>query len=122
MRKTNKQNSEKRTLKEVLAGNKGKIIVGASIVALGAISLLLYKQNCDIKLVRSITQEGCLEEAISTVNNKINYRIEKIKNLENGGLDEEKKLVLERYKKELKVLMRESKLFAEEYERVIQNS
>ncbi len=36
---------EKRTLKEALDDNKGKIIAAFSILALGAVSLILYKQN-----------------------------------------------------------------------------
>ena len=36
-------NKEKRTLKEALDDNKGKIIAGVSILALGAVSLILYK-------------------------------------------------------------------------------
>ena len=122
MKKTNEQKSEKRNFKEVVIANKGKIIAGVSMIGLGTISLILYKQNKSIKLVRSITQHGCLEEAIATVNRKINYRIEKIKCLENGGLDEEKKLVLTRYRKELDELINEQKLFVEEYERVIHDS
>ena len=122
MKKTNGQKSEKRTFKEVVSENKGKIIACASVITLGTISLILYKQNKSIKLVRSVTQHGCLEEAIATVNRKINYRIEKIKCLENGGLDEEKKLVLNRYRKELDELIAEQKLFADEYDRVIHDS
>ena len=114
-------NKEKRTLKEALDDNKGKIIAGVSILALGAVSLILYKQNLDIKLVRTITQEGCLEEAIATVNRKINYRIEKIKCIENNNKNVNVELI-NRYKRELDELMKESKLFAEEYERVIHDS
>ena len=52
----NTNNEERRTFKEVVAENKGKIIAGATIVTVGAVGLVLYKQYQALKILSEITK------------------------------------------------------------------
>ena len=54
---TNKE--ERKTFKEVLAENKGKIIAGATIVTVGAVGIILYKQHQALKLLGEISKVDC---------------------------------------------------------------
>lgn len=111
----------KKSFKEVIVNNKGKIIVTVSCIAVGTVSFLIFKQNVDIKnntetigFVRDIVKEGALEEAIATINRKINYRIDKIDHLKNSIEDNGPELI-KKYEAELKELMVKLESFTKEY-------
>lgn len=52
-------NNERKSFKEVVAENKGKIIAGATIVTVGAVGIILYKQHQALKLLCEITKVDC---------------------------------------------------------------
>lgn len=147
-------NTENKTLKERVMENKGKIIAGVSVVALGTISYMVYRNNVKIKglheivnsqmefngkivelskkelsitekqidhmvLTREIAEEGALEEAIKSINKKIQYRIGKIEDLKLRPLDEDAKLSKEIYEKELKELTRKRDAFNELWDKMV---
>lgn len=146
--KTNKnQTNERKSFKEVLVENKGKIIVGG-LVTIGAvvggtfmlkqlkIDLLLAKLadvqaeindtasealkdlNEELIVVKAITLEGALEQAIETLKKKIQYRVTKIAACTNDGTPQAL-LSKEIYEKELEVLQEKLKLFEQEWNRMI---
>lgn len=147
-------NTEKKSLKERVMENKGKIIAGVSVVALGTISYMVYRNNVKVKelnaiidaqlkfdesvvklsqtdlslaqkqaeyvkTTREIAEEGALEEAIKSVNKKIQYRIGKIEDLKLRPLDEDAKLSKEIYEKELKELTRKRDAFNELWDKMV---
>lgn len=141
----NKQNTnevkERKSLKEMVVENKGKILVGAGIVTVGVLAYMGYKNNENIKtvkavlndqfklntaqgelnaavsditgkevdhmlLTRRIAEEGALEEAIKSVNRKIEYRVKKL----DGCMKEASEIALaakEKYESELKILYKD---------------
>ena len=149
-----KNTTEKKSLKERVMENKGKIIAGVSIVALGTLTYVIYRNNVRVKdlcklaecqgefngkvtkkkkkevsllheqveymkTTREIAEEGALEEAIKSINKKIQYRIGKIEDLKLRPLDEDAKLSREIYEKELKELVRKRDTFNELWDRMI---
>lgn len=147
-------NTEKKSLKERVMENKGKIIAGVSIVALGTITYMVYRNNIRVKglcklaecqgefngkvtelskkevsllskqveymkTTREIAEEGALEEAIKSINKKIQYRIGKIDDLKLRPLDEDAKLSKEIYEKELKELIRKRDTFNELWDKMV---
>ena len=121
MKKHDVKEKEKRSFKEVVMDNKGKIIAGVSCIAIGTVTFFMYRHHIQIKnnaetieFVRDVVKEGALEEAIATVNRKINYRLDKIEHLknhnENVSLD-----VIKKYEEELRELMAKSESFTKEY-------
>ena len=146
--KTNKnQTNERKSFKEVLVENKGKIIVGG-LAAIGAVvggTFMLYQLKFDVSflkmgfmqaeindsasealkdlnkeliVVKAITLEGALEQAIETLKKKIQYRVTKI----DGCIKEGSPRALlskEIYEKELEVLKEKLKLFEQEWNRMI---
>ena len=76
---------------------------------------LCKKQNTDdIEFVRDIVKEGALEEAIATVNRKINYRLDKIEHLKQRFQENGPELI-SKYEEELKELMAKQESFVAEY-------
>lgn len=65
-----------------------------------------------MKTTREIAEEGALEEAIKSINRKIQYRIGKIEGCKNSK-DPESLLAKEIYEKELKELIRKRDSFNE---------
>lgn len=122
------EKTEKKTVKEWISENKGKIAIGGTCVLVGIGSYLTYKyhvkliahdamikQNADdIEFVRDIVKEGALEEAIAALNRKINYRIEKIDNLKHGLKDGSLELI-SKYEEELRELTAKQEDFIAEY-------
>lgn len=138
---------ERKSFKEVLVENKGKIIVGG-LAAIGAVvggTFMLYQLKFDISflkmgfmqaeindsasealkdlneeliVVKAITLEGALEQAIETLKKKIQYRVTKIDGCIKEG-SPQALLSKEIYEKELEVLKEKLKLFEQEWNRMI---
>lgn len=78
----NKQNTnevkERKSLKEMVVENKGKILVGAGIVTVGVLAYMGYKNNENIKTVKAVlndqfklnTAQGELNAAVSDITGK----------------------------------------------------
>lgn len=50
---------ERKSFKEVIAENKGKIIAGTAIITVSAVGLILYRQHKAIKLLSEISKVDC---------------------------------------------------------------
>lgn len=138
---------ERKSFKEVLVENKGKIIVGGlatiGVVVGGTFMLkqlkidLLFAKlahvqgeinntasealkdlNEELIVVKAITLEGALEQAIETIKKKIQYRVTKIDNCIADGTPQAL-LSKEIYEKELEVLQEKLKLFEQEWNKMI---
>ena len=113
-----------------------KILLGVSIVGAGVAGFIIYKQHniiiealfdkierhkiitnlnndnqvlkCDVQTLMEAASEGVFEEAIGTVNNKINYRTDKkkylLESLETNPNNDEIKQALDKVNVELKNL------------------
>ena len=113
-----------------------KILLGVSIVGAGVAGFIIYKQHniiiealfdkierdkiitnlnndnqvlkCDVQTLMEAASEGVFEEAIGTVNNKINYRTDKkkylLEALETNPNNDEIKQALDKVNSELKNL------------------
>lgn len=121
MKKHDVKEKEKRSFKEVIMDNKGKIIAGVSCVSIGLVTFFICKNHIQIKnntetieFVRDVVKEGALEEAIATVNRKINYRLDKIEHLKNRNENVSLELI-KKYEEELMELMAKSESFTKEY-------
>lgn len=121
MKKHDVKEKEKRSFKEVVMDNKGKIIAGVSCVSIGLVTFFMYRHHIQIKnntetieFVRDVVKEGALEEAIATVNRKINYRLDKIEHLKNRNENVSLELI-KKYEEELRELMAKSESFTKEY-------
>ena len=146
--KTNKnQTNEKKSFKEVLVENKGKFIVGG-LAAVGAVvggTFMLKQLKIDLSLVKlaymqaeindtasealkdlneelivvkAITLEGALEQAIETLKKKIQYRVTKIDNCLADGTPQAL-LSKEIYEKELEYFKDKLALFEDEWNKMI---
>ncbi len=71
-----------------------------------------------MKTTREIAEEGALEEAIKSINRKIQYRISKIEGC-NNSKDPESLLAKEIYEKELKELTRKRDTFNELWDKMV---
>lgn len=114
--------TNKKSFKEKVVENKGKILIGTFAIGMGALTYTIFKTKMDVRknnetieLVRDVVKEGALKEAIATINRKINYRIEKIDQISLTGLNEEKILAKNKYEEELKELMKKLESFTKEY-------
>jgi len=77
------QKSEKKTFKERVIENRGKILTiagGVVVVIAGCVIVKSYKDN---QVIKRIVEEGALTHAIDSVNRKVNYRETKIQNIKN---------------------------------------
>ena len=138
---------ERKSFKEVLVENKGKIIVGG-LAAIGVVvggtfmlkqlkvDLLLVKLanmqaeindtasealkdlNEELIVVKAITLEGALEQAIETLKKKIQYRVTKIDGCIKEG-SPQALLSKEIYEKELEYFKDKLALFEEEWNKMI---
>lgn len=113
--------TNKKSFKEKVVENKGKILIGTFAIGMGALTYTIFKTKMDVRknnetieLVRDVVKEGALKEAIATINRKINYRIEKIELLSNR-LGESDILAKNKYEEELKELMKKLESFTKEY-------
>ena len=69
--KNNENAKERKSFKEVIVENKGKIIAGVSIVTATAVGVVLYKNAIDIKNLSTIVDSQVkLNEAQGEFNNK----------------------------------------------------
>ena len=69
--KNNENVKERKSLKEVVVENKGKIIAGVSIVTAAAVSVVVYKNVVDIKNLRGVVESQVkLNEAQGDFNKK----------------------------------------------------
>lgn len=69
--KNNENAKERKSFKEVVVENKGKIIAGVSIVTAGAVGVVLYKNAIDIKNLSTIVDSQVkLNEVQGEFNNK----------------------------------------------------
>lgn len=139
--------NEKKSFKEVLIENKGKIIVGG-LAAIGVVvggtfmlnqlkfdisflkigfmqaeindsaSQALKDLNEELIVVKAITLEGALEQAIETIKKKIQYRVTKIDGCIKEG-SHQALLSKEIYEKELEVLKEKLELFEQEWNRMM---
>lgn len=88
---------------------KEKILLGISILGVGATSYLCYKYGIEnnklknrVKVLEEVVSEDVLEEAIATTTRKLNYRLDKIKVYETRtDIDSKAKLKEHLYFKEL---------------------
>ena len=55
----NTNNEERKSFKEVLAENKGKIIAGAATITVGAVGIVLYKQHQTLKALSELSKIDC---------------------------------------------------------------
>ena len=138
---------ERKSFKEVLVENKGKIIVGG-LAAIGAVvggtfmltqlkfdisflkigymqteindstSQALKDLNEELIVAKSIALEGALEQAIETIKKKIQYRVTKIDNCIADGTPQAL-LSKEIYEKELEYFKGKLALFEEEWNKMI---
>lgn len=138
---------ERKSFKEVLVENKGKIIVGG-LAAIGAVvggtfmltqlkfdisflkigymqteindstSQALKDLNEELIVAKSIALEGALEQAIETIKKKIQYRVTKIDNCIADGTPQAL-LSKEIYEKELEYFKDKLALFEEEWNKMI---
>lgn len=124
MKKHDVKEKEKRSFKEVVMDNKGKIIAGVSCVSIGLVTFFMYRHHIQIKnntetieFVRDVVKEGALEEAIGTLNRKIAYRVSKIEGCDKHN-SEVSLIVKQRYEEELKELTEKLNKFKEEYDSI----
>ena len=69
--KNNENVKERKSLKEVIVENKGKIIAGVSIVTATAVGVVVYKNVIDIKNLRGVVESQVkLNEAQGDFNKK----------------------------------------------------
>lgn len=102
--------NERRSFKEYVKANKGKIIVGASIITTGALAILLCKSKIDlskvsdkVNVLETALTEGVFEEAIATTTRKINSRKDRIVFLRNRK-DYGDEIIISQIENELKIL------------------
>ena len=75
--KNNENVKEKKSFKEVVVENKGKIIAGVSIVAASAAGVVLYKHTKDIKGLLAVQDAHIkLSETQGTLNSKVLETVE----------------------------------------------
>ena len=138
---------ERKSFKEVLVENKGKFIVGG-LAAIGAVvggTFMLKQLKIDLSLVKlaymqaeindtasealkdlneelivvkAITLEGALEQAIETIKKKIQYRVTKIDGCIKEG-SPQALLSKEIYEKELEYFKDKLALFEDEWNKMI---
>ena len=106
------QNTEKKTLKERVMGNKGKILTIAGGVVVVVAGCVIYKGYKDNQVIKRIVEEGALTHAIDSVNRKVTYRETKIRNIKNEfphNYETNEDYI--RYIKELKDLYKDQEAF-----------
>ena len=83
--KNNANVKERKSLKEVVVENKGKIIAGVSIAAASAVGIVLVKNNKDImKLLDRIIKVQSAVTTVSSINTMVNDALyEKVEVTEN---------------------------------------
>lgn len=149
----NNKNEERKSFKEVLVENKGKIIAGAAVITIGTISYVLYRNTKVIKnlttiavketelakvqgdfnhmvtegvgemveqinIAKDIAKEGALEEAIKSLNRKIQYRVGKIEGCTKHNTPEAL-LQKEIYEKEIEILKNKLTIFQKEWDNML---
>lgn len=80
-----KQNTEKKTLKERVIDNKGKILTIVSGTVVVIAGCVIYKSYKDNEVIKRIVEEGALTHAIDSVNRKVSYRENKRNNIKNDN-------------------------------------
>ena len=115
--------TEKKSIKEVVIDNRGKIIAGASAVVIGALGYIIYKEKLDYNqlsirlreahektdILAEALSEGVFEEAIATTTRKLNSRKDRLNYLLINR-DETDEIVI-KLKGEIKVLARRRDAF-----------
>lgn len=122
------ETKERKSLKEVVYDNRGKIIAGIAIIGCGVCYVLgsnkykgelkclkddiidLYEDNHTLSAILS---EGVLQDAITTTSNKINSRKNKLRmyedRLTNGDLNV--KDYIDKIKEEVEILIKRKDLY-----------
>ena len=115
--------TEKKSIKEVVIDNRGKIIAGVSTVVIGALGYIIYKERLDYNrlserlkeahekadILAEALSEGVFEEAIATTTRKLNSRKDRLNYLLINR-DETDEIVV-KLKGEIKVLTRRRDAF-----------
>ena len=122
------ETKERKSLKEVVYDNRGKIIAGIAIIGCGVCYVLVsnkYKDELkylkdniadlyeDNHTLSAILSEGALQDAITTTSNKINSRKSKLRMYEdrllNGDLNV--KDYIDKIKGEMEILIKRKDLY-----------
>ena len=101
---------DKKSFKEVVKENKGKIIGTTAIVASADIAYVLYKEIPNLLILKEVILDGALNDAITTNTNKINYRYSKLATYA-GRTDEASLIKKAKYEAELKILLRKDEKY-----------
>ena len=101
---------DKKSFKEVVKENKGKIIGATAVVASAGIAYVLYKEIPNLLLLKEVILDGALNDAITTNTNKINYRYSKLATYA-GRTDEASLIKKAQYEAELKILLRKDEKY-----------
>lgn len=112
MKKQEINNTDRKSIKDVVVDHRGKIIAGAGIISTGALSIMLYKINGRVKILEAAVTEGVLEEAIATTTRKLNSRKDRLEYLLNGSNVEKAKEMISKLEKEIKVLTKRRDTFS----------
>ena len=101
---------DKKSFKEVVKENKGKIIGATAVVASAGIAYVLYKEIPNLLILKEVILDGALNDAITTNTNKINYRYSKLATYA-GRTDEASLIKKAQYEAELKILLRKDEKY-----------
>lgn len=115
----NNDKTKKKSFKEVLRDNKGRIFIGTSCAVIGGLSIFVLGRSLNKideiepkEIVLDVVKEKALVDAIQTVNRKINYRLYRIEHLITNNINDE---LLNKYRREIKELMAKTEEYAAEY-------
>ena len=101
---------DKKSFKEVVKDNKGKIIGATSVLAGAGIAYILYKEIPNMMILKEVILDGALNDAITTNTNKINYRYSKLATYA-GRTDEASLIKKAQYEAELKILLKKDEKY-----------
>lgn len=107
-----KNKSEKKSFKEVVKDNKGKIIAATAVLAGTGVAYILYKEIPNMLILKEVILDGALDDAITTNTNKINYRYSKLATYA-GRTDEASLIKKAQYEAELKILLKKDEKYKE---------
>ena len=95
--KNNENAKERKSFKEVVVENKGKIIAGVSIVTAGALGVVLYKNTKDIKALMTLntlqsevnSKQGTLNSSVVDCMDSMSKELVKVRDIAKEGALEE---------------------------------
>lgn len=102
------KNNKKKSLKDRVIEHKGTIIkiAGGTLVVAGSLAACKH-----LEIIKRIIEEGALDHAVDSVNRKITYRENKIKNIIEFVPNYQSDENYIKYAKELKELYGDQKIF-----------